>query len=158
MYAVTERPAALARRDNRSTSRAIPSAFVAGSSRQNSTSLAMTLTHATHTRPTQIHPKQANQSNAYGVSIGHRKRPSHEGTLTLPRHPTSLCFGTKNDCEPAHNWTPFGRLSTKARAPCKGPEGRTVPDRSPAPCVRTFIDIMNALTSEHASTNFTRAR
>src|SRR5262249_60092664 len=43
MYAVTERPAARASRDNRSTSRAMPSAFVAGSCRQNSTSLAMTL-------------------------------------------------------------------------------------------------------------------
>jgi hypothetical protein len=47
MYAVTERPAERARRDNRSTSRAMFSAFVAGSCRQNSTSLAMTPTHAT---------------------------------------------------------------------------------------------------------------
>jgi hypothetical protein len=46
MYAVTERPAARAWRDNRSTSRAMPFAFVAGSCRQNSTSLAMTPTHA----------------------------------------------------------------------------------------------------------------
>jgi hypothetical protein len=70
MYAVTERPAARAWRDNRSTSRAMPSAFVAGSCRQNSTSLAMIPTHATNTRPTQIHTKQANQSNAYGRASG----------------------------------------------------------------------------------------
>jgi hypothetical protein len=47
MYAVTARPAARARCDNRSTSRAIPWALEAGSCRQNSTSLVMTPTHAT---------------------------------------------------------------------------------------------------------------
>jgi hypothetical protein len=47
MCAVTARPAARARCDNRSTSCAMLSAFVAGSCRQNSTSLAMTPTHAT---------------------------------------------------------------------------------------------------------------
>jgi hypothetical protein len=55
MYPVTERPAARAWRDNRSTSRAMLSAFVAGSCRQNSTSPAMTPTPRNGTRPTQIH-------------------------------------------------------------------------------------------------------
>ena len=62
-------------RDNRSGSRAMPSAFVAGSCRQNSTSLAIVPTHATNTRPTQIHTKQANQSNAYRAS----QAAPHEG-------------------------------------------------------------------------------
>jgi hypothetical protein len=84
MYAVTERPAARAWRDNRSSSRAMPSAFVAGSCRQNSTSLAIVPTHATNTRPTQIHTKQANQSNAYRASIG-RHKLLLKGTLALPR-------------------------------------------------------------------------
>ena len=95
MYAVTERPAARAWRDNRSTSRAMPSAFVAGSCRQNSTSLAMIPTHATNTRPTQIHTKQANQSNAYGASIGRHKLLPHGGRVfrfsfsVSPRPPRS---------------------------------------------------------------------
>jgi hypothetical protein len=58
MYAVTERPAERARRDNRSTSRAMPSAFVAGSCRQNSTSLAMTSTHATGNRLLKFTPNE----------------------------------------------------------------------------------------------------
>src|SRR5215471_12567799 len=62
----------------------MPSAFVAGSCRQNSTSLAMVPTHATNTRPTQIHTKQANQSNAYRASIG-RHKLLLGGTLALPR-------------------------------------------------------------------------
>jgi hypothetical protein len=58
MYAVTERPAARARRDSRSTSCAMPSAFVAGSCRQNSTSLVMTPTHATGTQLLKCTPNE----------------------------------------------------------------------------------------------------
>jgi hypothetical protein len=67
MYAVTARPAACARCDNRSTSCAMLSAFVARSCRQNSKSLVMIRTHATGSPPTQIRIKRANQSNAYGA-------------------------------------------------------------------------------------------
>jgi hypothetical protein len=87
MYAVTERPAERARCDNRSTSRAMFSAFVVGSCRQNSTSLAMTPTHATGTRPTQIHTKRANRSNAAARAL---KLPPHDGMLSLPRHLAKL--------------------------------------------------------------------
>jgi hypothetical protein len=88
MYAVTERPATRAWRDNRSSSRAMPSAFAAGSCRQNSTSLAIVPTHATNTRPIQIHTKQANQSNAYRASIG-RHKPLLRGDAS-PSSPITL--------------------------------------------------------------------
>ena len=78
MYAVTERPAARARRDNRSTSRAMPSAFVAGSCRQNSTSPAMTPSQ----QPLDLlkfTPNELISQTPHGVSIGHRKLPPVEG-------------------------------------------------------------------------------
>jgi hypothetical protein len=87
MYAVAERPAARARRDNRSTSRAMPSAFVAGSCRQNSTSLTMTLPHAIGTGATQIRTKRASQSNAVARAFGHRKLPPRQRcSNTHPLH------------------------------------------------------------------------
>src|SRR5262249_1494147 len=91
-------------------SRAMPSAFVAGSCRQNSTSLAIVPTHATNTRPTQIHTKQANQSNAYGASIGRHKLLLRGGQFDKPKDGFGPCrFVALFSCPGVQTFTQFGR-------------------------------------------------